>query len=107
MVWIPAPGPRRTVEETTTPELDPATRCSTMQGIVATRAFSKFLVVFLALTHGVRSLGRRARNSDPRRILVVHHLLLGDTLMLTPLLAKLRELFPRAYLTMTPPVPFV
>lgn len=27
----------------------------------------------------------------PKRILVLHHLLLGDTLMLTPLLAKLRE----------------
>src|SRR5258706_11448732 len=77
MVWIPAPAPpRRTVEETTTPELDPATRCSTMRGIVTTRAFSKFLVGFLALTHGVRSLGRRAKNSDPPRLLVVHHLLL-------------------------------
>jgi len=78
-----------------------------MRGIVTTRAFSKFLVMFLALTHGVRSLGRRARNSDPRRILVAHHLLLGDTLMLTPLLAKLRERFPRAEITMTTPVAFV
>src|SRR5947209_3919623 len=32
----------------------------------------------------------------PRRILVAHNLLLGDTLMLTPLLAKLRHLYPAA-----------
>src|SRR5258706_376291 len=67
-----------------------------VESIVGTRAFSKFLVGFLALTHGARSLGRRAKNSDPRRILVVHHLLLGDTLMLNPLLSKLRQRFPRA-----------
>ena len=33
---------------------------------------------------------------DPRRILVAHNLLLGDTLMLTPLLAKLRMKHPKA-----------
>lgn len=33
---------------------------------------------------------------DPRRILVAHNLLLGDTLMLTPLLAKLRARHPAA-----------
>jgi ADP-heptose:LPS heptosyltransferase len=33
-------------------------------------------------------------------VLVVHHLLLGDTLMLTPLLAKLRGAFPRAEIVM-------
>jgi ADP-heptose:LPS heptosyltransferase len=32
----------------------------------------------------------------PRRILLVHNLLLGDTLMLTPLLAKLRGRYPEA-----------
>ncbi len=74
---------------------------------MATRAFSKFLTVFLALLQLVRSLGRRTKNPNPRRILVVHHLLLGDTLMLTPLLAKLRERFPRAEIAMTTPVGFV
>lgn len=34
---------------------------------------------------------RRARPAAPRRILVAQHLLAGDVLMLTPLLAKLRE----------------
>ena len=36
-------------------------------------------------------LGRRERAASPRRILIAHHLLAGDVLMLTPLLAKLRE----------------
>jgi ADP-heptose:LPS heptosyltransferase len=50
-------------------------------------------------------LRRRARAmpADPRRILVAHHLLLGDTIMLTPLLAKLREQHPRAEIAMTVP----
>jgi len=74
---------------------------------MSTRAFSKFLTVFLALLQLVRSLGRRTKNPNPRRILVVHHLLLGDTLMLTPLLAKLRERFPRAEIALTTPVGFV
>ncbi len=46
-----------------------------------------------------RALARRAFRADrsasaPRRIVVAHNLLLGDTLMLTPLLAKLRVLHP-------------
>ena len=38
---------------------------------------------------------RRVEPIEPRRILIAHHLLLGDTLMLTPLLAKLRASHPR------------
>jgi ADP-heptose:LPS heptosyltransferase len=47
---------------------------------------------------GRRFLGmrRRERPPAPRRILVAHHLLTGDVLMLTPLLAKLRERYPDA-----------
>jgi len=41
-----------------------------------------------------------------RRVLVAHHLLLGDTLMLTPLLAKLRRLHPAADIAMTVPKAF-
>lgn len=41
--------------------------------------------------------------SSPRRILIAHHLLLGDTLMLTPLIAKLRALHPSAEIVMTVP----
>jgi ADP-heptose:LPS heptosyltransferase len=47
-----------------------------------------------------RAAPRRAP-TDPRRILIAHHLLLGDTLMLTPLIAKLRERHPRADIAMT------
>jgi len=44
---------------------------------------------------------RRRRPQSPGSILVAHHLLLGDTLMLTPLLAKLREQHPTARIAMT------
>ena len=51
------------------------------------------------------ALRRRERIAprDPQRILVAHHLLLGDTLMLTPLLKKLRALHPGADIAMTVP----
>lgn len=43
----------------------------------------------------------RTRPAHPKRILVLHHLLLGDTLMLTGLLAKLRRNHPEAEIVMT------
>jgi ADP-heptose:LPS heptosyltransferase len=46
---------------------------------------------------------QRVAPSDPQRILVAHHLLLGDTLMLTPLLKKLRTLHREADIAMTLP----
>jgi ADP-heptose:LPS heptosyltransferase len=45
--------------------------------------------------------GRRHKPIHPRRILVAHRLLLGDTLMLTPLLARLRRRHPDAEIVMT------
>jgi ADP-heptose:LPS heptosyltransferase len=45
--------------------------------------------------------GRRRRPASPRSILVAHSLLLGDTLMLTALLASLRERYPTAEIAMT------
>ena len=45
--------------------------------------------------------GPRVRPAAVRRILVAHHLLPGDTLMLTPLLARLRERYPDAAIAMT------
>jgi ADP-heptose:LPS heptosyltransferase len=47
--------------------------------------------------------GRRSRPRNPERILLAHHLLLGDTLMLTALVAKLRERHPAAELVMALP----
>jgi ADP-heptose:LPS heptosyltransferase len=63
-------------------------------------------VVSRALAWRALSGGRRARPPDPQRILVAHHLLLGDTLMLTALLAKLRERHPGADIVMALPEPF-
>jgi ADP-heptose:LPS heptosyltransferase len=48
----------------------------------------------------------RRRQANPARILVLHHLLLGDTLMLTALLAKLRARHPAAAIVMTVPRAF-
>lgn len=45
----------------------------------------------------------RIRPKQPQRILIAHHLLLGDTVMLTPLIAKLRMLYPHACIAMTLP----
>ena len=67
---------------------------------MAGRFKARVRVLPRALWHSVRP---RHRPAAPRRVLVVHHLLLGDTLMLTPLLAKLRALHPGADLVMTVP----
>jgi ADP-heptose:LPS heptosyltransferase len=47
--------------------------------------------------------GARQKPAQPQRILIAHQLLLGDTLMLTPLLAKLRERYPAADIAMALP----
>lgn len=49
---------------------------------------------------------KRRRPERLRRVLIAHHLLLGDTLMLTPLLKKLRERHPDAEIVMTVPRPY-
>lgn len=49
----------------------------------------------------------RRQPAAVRRILVLHHLLLGDALMVTPLLAKLRERYPEAELRLALPQAFV
>ena len=46
-------------------------------------------------------LASRRRPQAARRILVAHHLLAGDTFLLTPLLAKLRARHPAAEIVMT------
>ena len=62
------------------------------------RAPLRYASVALALA---RWPMRRVRPANPARILVLHHLLLGDTLMLTALLAKLRARYPRSEIAMT------
>jgi len=53
--------------------------------------------------HGLRRFGARARPRNPARILIAHHLLFGDTLCLTPLVAKCRERYPDAEICLTVP----
>jgi ADP-heptose:LPS heptosyltransferase len=66
--------------------------------MAGSRAPVRYASVALALAQwGLR----RRPPADPRRILVLHHLLLGDTLMLTALLAKLRSRYPQAEIAMT------
>jgi ADP-heptose:LPS heptosyltransferase len=54
-----------------------------------------------ALARRFLKIQRRERPTAPRRILIAHHLLAGDVLMLTPLLAKLRERHPDADIAIT------
>ncbi len=54
-----------------------------------------------------RSAGRRPPVEDMRRVLIAHNLLLGDTLMLTGLLARLKDRYPHARLVMTCPPAFL
>lgn len=70
---------------------------------MASRLALRLNVVARAMWHGALSWGRRRAPADPRSILIAHHLLLGDTLMLTPLLAKLRERYPHAVIVMATP----
>jgi ADP-heptose:LPS heptosyltransferase len=60
-----------------------------------------------AVTRALATLAEvRRRPASPRRILVLQHLLLGDTIMITGVLAKLRERFPEAEIMMAVPRAF-
>ena len=69
---------------------------------MASRLFSR-LSVLGRVAGGVLAGSERRPSESPCRILVAHHLLLGDTLMLTPLLAKLRHRHPAAEILMVAP----
>lgn len=70
---------------------------------MASRNPSRLVLGGLLIVSAFTRLRARTRPADPRRILIAHHLLLGDTLMLTPLLARLRERYPHAEIFMTTP----
>ncbi len=56
------------------------------------------------MAHGAASLAARRRRHPPavvRRLLIAQHLLLGDTIMLTPLIKKARKRFPDAEIVVT------
>ena len=68
------------------------------------RADSRLAVRARVVAHALAARvagGPRVRPGTVRRILVAHHLLAGDTLMLAPLLAKLREQHPAAEIVVT------
>jgi ADP-heptose:LPS heptosyltransferase len=68
---------------------------------VSPRAVNRAAVLAAALA---RSIGRErlpGRPERPEKLLVLHELLLGDTLMLAPLLAALRARYPSAELYVT------
>jgi ADP-heptose:LPS heptosyltransferase len=76
---------------------------------MASRALSRPVVIGLALARMAAaglSLRRRRAPDAPKRILIAHHLLLGDTIMLSPLLAKCRARWPDADVAMTCPVAY-
>jgi len=62
---------------------------------------TRILCAGLALWYARFGLARRQPIAMPRRILIAHNLLLGDTIMLAPLLKKLRTRFPEAEIVMT------
>jgi ADP-heptose:LPS heptosyltransferase len=73
---------------------------------MASRFPSRLLIATIALGRlaagaPLRLLRGRRAPVLPGRVLVLHQLLLGDTLMLSALLARLREKYPRADIVMT------
>jgi ADP-heptose:LPS heptosyltransferase len=68
---------------------------------VSSRFPARVRVLFKATAKRFLSLQRRAYPAEPRKILVVPTILIGDTLLVTPLLAKLRERYPQADVVMT------
>jgi ADP-heptose:LPS heptosyltransferase len=65
---------------------------------------SRFWPRAYALTLGAAALalpGKRRKPETVRRMLIVHHLLFGDTIMLAPLLKKARAIYPHAEIVVT------
>ncbi|HVY06711.1 MAG TPA: glycosyltransferase family 9 protein [Burkholderiales bacterium] len=67
----------------------------------ASRWPTRLLCIALALWYARFGLARRRKPSAPARILIAHNLLLGDTIMLAPLMKKLRTCYPDAEIGMT------
>jgi 3-deoxy-D-manno-octulosonic-acid transferase len=74
-----------------------------MTTIIATR--SRFINQAEVVARALAARAKRPRKYPVkiRRVLLAHHLLLGDTLMLTPLISKLRARYPEADIVMTAP----
>jgi ADP-heptose:LPS heptosyltransferase len=69
--------------------------------MASSRVAGRMRVLPRALARRFLRMQRRERPAAPHRILIAQNLLTGDVLMLTPLLAKLRERHPDADIVMT------
>jgi len=58
------------------------------------RGFIRLIIIVLALLQSLFFWKHKKR--EPHRILIAHHLLLGDTLLLAPLMKRLHEKYPHA-----------
>lgn len=74
-----------------------------MTAVLTTR--SRFINQAEVVARALAARAKRPRTAPAkvRRILLAHHLLLGDTLMTTPLISKLRARYPEAEISMTVP----
>ncbi len=72
---------------------------------MSSRFLPRVAIVARALLRRLAGGRRSGAGGAAGRILIAHHLLLGDTLMLTPLLAKLRARYPQADIAMAVPEP--
>lgn len=69
---------------------------------MSTRLLVRLHILIAALWNRLLTIGRRRRAVVVKRILVTHHpQMIGDLLLLTPLLAKLRESYPTAEIILT------
>src|SRR5687767_7996493 len=95
--WANAPPPPRASGSARRAWSSGCWRCSARWRAVGERFRTRAMVV----AHAVATrLKPRAARGEVRRVLIAHNLLLGDTLMLTPLLAKLRHTYPVAEITL-------
>jgi ADP-heptose:LPS heptosyltransferase len=74
---------------------------------VGERFATRAVVVSRALARRIARPGLAAAPARPRRILVAQNMLLGDTIVLAPLLAKLRASHPEAQIALTAAPAFV
>ena len=58
--------------------------------------FRLFVLFYCILFFILNAIKKRKPPKQPKSFLIAHHLLLGDTLMLTPMLANLRNRYPEA-----------
>lgn len=58
------------------------------------RGLIRFIIIFLALIQSL--LFWKNKKREPKKILIAHNLLLGDTLLLAPLMKRINEKYPSA-----------